>query len=222
MKIIKYLIRLFRFGKNKNTTTEQTEIPKVKKINIDDYPIDPALLINFDYNLVPEPVIEGNVDGKKIILVDDVVQTNILYTIDIKKINQLYSVDFLKEFCLVKCFGQYAGFTAYKYAVLEKHQVDYGIFDLTLGHIINVDNNILEVDGIDICYAIKQVSPKMNFLLCTAHTLNKNSLTMKKFSKKCLNGLNVKLSSRYMNKNSDRYSRIGSMVYPQYNQNANI
>lgn len=171
-------------------------------------PLTRDILETYDYTNIPNPVIVGNQDGKTILLMDDISYTDLLFKLDFKNIKSQYNLDIMETYKVVKCFGRDAGFMAFKYAVLDNNRIDYGIFDLTIGHTVKYENTILNVDGIDICFNIKNNNPGLKYVLCTAHSLNKNSPTILKFTDKLKNGLNDKLVDVYMNKNSDRLHRL--------------
>lgn len=171
-------------------------------------PLTRDILETYDYTNIPNPVIVGNQDGKTILLMDDISYTDLLFKLDFKNIKSQYNLDIMETYKVVKCFGRDAGFMAFKYAVLDNNHVDYGVFDLTIGHTVKYENTILNVDGIDICFNIKNNNPGLKYALCTAHSLNKNSPTILKFTDKLKNGLNDNLVDVYMNKNSDRLHRL--------------
>ena len=172
------------------------------------------LMNGIDYDTIKQPEIL-NPDGKKtIIVVDDVVVTDILYRTDLKKMAQAYNVTPYEDFKIVKCIGDKAGFQAYKYVVLEGNTVDYGVLDITLGHQVRVlDGYYMELDGIDIAKFILEKCPDFKFLLCTAHTLNKSNSTITKYDNKVSKYLGGQLENYYLNKNSHRVDKFYNLIY---------
>ena len=139
------------------------------------------MMNRIDYNVIGKPEIINPEQEKTILLLDDIPYTQLLYLEDAKKIKEEYGLDVHKDFKIVRCLGPNAGFLAYKYFVIDKNKCDYGILDITLGHRVNVTGSwFMELDGIDIANYITKLNPNFKFLLCTAHTINKNSDRYKK------------------------------------------
>lgn len=203
---------------DEKTITEETqeEILHVKtELKFDtEHVISKELMEQYNFSSIPEPEII-NPEGKKTaILVDDVLFTDIMYRSDLKKMKEQYNVDPYHDFKMVKCLGEYAGFQAYKYAVLEGNKVDIGVLDITLGHNFFVGESMcVEVDGIDIAYHIKQINPEFNFLLCTAHTLNTSNTTIERYNNKLKDGLDLTIKDCYLNKNSHRVDNFYLLLY---------
>lgn len=194
-----------------------TEAEKLKEQYIYDPTNTPSkeLMESIDYTSIKEPVIL-NPEGKyTVMLVDDVDVTDIMYRQDMKKMTEVHGVDPYKDFKLVKCLGNQAGFQAYKYVILEGNKVDFGVCDITLGHQLRVlDGYYMEIDGIDIAYYIKQANPNFKFLLCTAHTLNNNNSTITKYNNKIKKNFPGKeLKDFYLNKNSYRIDKFYDLTY---------
>lgn len=178
--------------------------------------LDKSYLMNYDYNSLEEPVIL-NPEGKKTLLVvDDIVVTELLYRADLHKMESQYDVKPYEDFKIVKCLGKDAGFIAFKY--LSKNPIDYGIIDITLEQQIR-DNNIYiaDLDGIDIVSYIKEVNPNFKYVLCTAHSLNKNNNLVDTYNKKIQKNLKTKLENIYINKNTNRVDRLYNLLYGDKN-----
>lgn len=186
-----------------------------------DYIYDPTLIPTrdiietIDFSTIQQPIIlNDDLNKPTVIVIDDVACTDIMYKQDIKKMSEIYHVDPYKDFRLIKCIGEQAGLQAYKYAVIENNKIDYGIIDITLGHQLRVmDGYYMEMDGIDVAYYLKQVNPNFNFLLCTAHTLNRNNSVITKYDNKMIKNFNTKLETYYLNKNSYRVDKFYQLVY---------
>lgn len=192
-----------------DTTSKPTEL-----LFDNNHVITKELMDEYDYSNIPEPEIL-NPDGKiTAIVVDDVAFTDIMYRHDLKKMVEQYGVEPYKDFKMVKFLGDYAGFQAYKYVVLEGNKVDLGVLDITLGHTFCVkDRMCVEVDGIDIAYHLKQACPDFKFLLCTAHTLNLNNSTIERYATKLKDSLGINIQSVYLNKNSYRVDKFYHLLY---------
>lgn len=202
-----------------NTVTEEpnkkTEDPMMNYIyDPTSTPSNEMFLNAVDYNSIPEPEIINPGGKKTLILVDDVVYTDIMYRQDAKKMATQYNVDPYSDIKMVKCLGEKAGFQAYKYAVIDGNPVDFGVLDITLGHQLRVmDSYYMEVDGIDVARFIKEKNPNFKFLLCTAHTLNKTNSIITKYDSKVEKHLGGKLEDYYLNKNSYRVDKFYLLVY---------
>lgn len=176
--------------------------------------ITKEMLEQFDYSSIPEPEILNPDAPRTAILVDDIVFTDIMYRHDLKKMVEQYGCAPYQDYKMVKCLGDYAGFQAYKYVVLEGNKIDVGVLDITLGHNFCIqDRMCVEVDGVDIAYHIKQACPDFKFLLCTAHTLNLNNTTIERYYNKLKDSLGIDLKSVYLNKNSYRVDKFYQLLY---------
>ena len=165
----------------------------------------------------PYPAIENANADRVLLLVDDIPFTEILYQNDFKAIKDKFGLDIKKEFRLVKCFGEYAGFTAYKYAVLEENKIDLGFLDITLGHKICLRKQwYKEIDGIDIAILLRNVYPDFSFLLCTAHTLNMQNQVVQTYDQKVQKYFGIPLEQKYLPKNSDRLDRVYNHIITKF------
>ena len=172
------------------------------------------IMEQYDYSSIPEPEILNPDAPRTAILVDDILFTDIMYRHDLKKMTAQYGCAPYQDYKMVKCLGDYAGFQAYKYVVLEGNKIDVGVLDLTLGHNFCIQDRLCtEVDGVDIAYHIKQACPDFKFLLCTAHTMNLNNSTIERYYNKLKDSLGIDLRSVYINKNSYRVDKFYQLLY---------
>lgn len=207
---------------NKITTNDEKKDDKQEDIkeNVEeeilckpDYPICEEMLNSYDFSALPKPQITNPDAEKTFLMVDDIPYTKLLFKQDFKTILPLHGKDIENDFKIVECFGNKAGWMAYKYAVLDNNKIDYGMFDITLGHVLKYNERIMDIDGIDIAYHIKNKFESMKFLLFTAHSLNKDSAIINRYITKLKNALNINLQDVYLNKNSDRYETIYKLLY---------
>jgi len=167
-----------------------------------------------DYNDYPSPEIIENNKDKTIFFLDDISNMWYLYNSDIITIKKKHDVDLLKEFNIIKCFGEKAGFSAYKFTETEYRKVDYAILDITLGYGIKLrSGEYIEYDGIDIFLRLRELNPDIKFIFCTAHTLNKKNPTVGYFFDKFESNTGLKFKDYYLNKSSDRAAVIYNLLY---------
>lgn len=171
------------------------------------------MMSRIDYESIGEPEIINPEGNKTLLLLDDIPYTQLLYMEDVKKIKNEFDFDIYKEYKIVRCLGPEAGFLAYKYFVIDKNPCDIGILDITLGHRVNVTGSwFMELDGIDIAGYITKLNNNFKFLLCTAHTMNKNNYMVNTYNNKCKKIFGKELDAYYLNKNSDRHISIYDLI----------
>lgn len=208
-----------KLTKLSNKDVENTEEP-IELEEVDDsknfdsnFPLSFDIISTYDFDKVPSPNIL-NPEGKKtILLVDDIPYTKLLFKSDFKNIDTLYDKKINEDYKIIECFGNKAGWIALKYALIEENTVNFGIFDITLGHVLKYNERAFEIDGIDIACNIYNKFPTMKFLLFTAHSLNKKSSVISKYENKIINGLNIRLEDVYLNKNSNRINKLYNLLY---------
>lgn len=219
MKVLKTLFNNFKnkFTKSKNDDNKINI--EAKSVNIVDYVSDKTntptheIMSKIDYSNIGEVEIINPNGTKTILTLDDIPYTSFLYYEDASKIKEKYQLDIYNTFKVVRCLGPNAGLLAYKYFVIDKNPVDYGILDITLGQRINVTGSwYMELDGIDIAKYLREINPNFKFVLCTAHTVNKTNYIINTYNKKCLKIFKQELDSFYLNKNSDRYINIYNLL----------
>lgn len=172
------------------------------------------ILSEYDFDGIARPEVIDKGKEKTILVVDDVIYTNILYQSDFKKIKEKYNKDIEEDFNIVKCLGSTAGYSAYRYTIVEGHKVDIAIIDITLGYRVNIANKYyVEIDGIDLAYHLVQKYPDIKFIMCTAHTLNLNNSVVKRYYNKMGIYLNYNLEDKYLNKNDDRVEKLYELIY---------
>ena len=190
------------------------DITHTELLNDNKTVVTKEIMEQYDYSSIPEPEILNPDAPRTAILVDDILFTDIMYRHDLKKMIAQYGCAPYQDYKMVKCLGDYAGFQAYKYVVLEGNKIDVGVLDLTLGHNFCIQDRLCtEVDGVDIAYYIKQACPDFKFLLCTAHTMNLNNSTIERYYNKLKDSLGIDLKHVYLNKNSYRVDKFYQLLY---------
>ena len=208
MKVIDRLKNIFI--KEKKTKSDNTNRDLMDYIYDKTNSPSKDMMSKIDFSQIPDPQIVGNLEADKtIILLDDIPYTEMLYFEDIKKVKNEYNYDVYEKYKIVRCLGPNAGFIAYKYFVLNKNPCHIGILDITLGHRVHVTGGwYMELDGIDIANWISNLNPEFDFVLCTAHTINKENYIVNTYNRKCKKLFNRELDYYYLNKNGERYKKL--------------
>lgn len=218
VNVIDRVLKLFGKSTSTANSTAVTEEKIKKDLEIKEFVYDrtltfkPYMLQELDYSKIPAPEIINPEAQVTVIIVDDIEHAGILYKNDFEKLKdkKIIDTDGLK---IVRCLGQDAGFMAYKYAVIERNPVDYGILDITLGHKIRVfDEWFKEFDGIDLAIAIQEAQPTFKFLFATAHTLNQDNHTVRTYNEKSKRYLQGGLDKYYLSKNTNRVDTIANLL----------
>jgi len=170
-----------------------------------------------------EPVIYGNLESKKtILLVDDQCTVFYLYDLDFKAIKERFNYDILKEFKIVKCDGNEAGFTASEYIKNKTDEIVIGILDLTLGTIVKLeDGSTLIYDGVDLALELIELHSKCKIGICTAHMIDAANPAISSLINKFNTATGHSLLDYAFSKNSDRakhiYKLINDVEHNRYN-----
>ena len=125
-----------------------------------------------DYSSFSKPVIKGNIGSPRVLIIDDINYTVVLYRNDLLEISSKYNKNPLNDFEIVEIFDEDAGFIAHKYVTLDRNIIDYAILDLTLGAVYKIaDGTCVSYDGVDIAIEILKQNPDAKILFVTAHTM---------------------------------------------------
>jgi hypothetical protein len=172
-------------------------------------------VIEIDYDSIESPVLLTNDPTKPyLFILDDVVETFILYSIDFKNINRLHSLNVIEDFNIVQCFGSKAGLIAHKYIELDGGKVDFAVLDITLGYVVKLtDGSFVEYDGVDIAIEILKHNKDAKIIFSTAHTMNKRNPDVARYINKFNNNTGLNIDNHYMNKNSDRVTKLYHFLY---------
>jgi len=149
-----------------------SNIKKQQEVNYSKYTIIEEIPACIDYDTFTKPNIKGNIRTPKVLILDDINYTVILYRNDLLEIAKLHNRNPLIDFEIVEIFDENAGFIAHKYVTLDKNIIDYAILDLTLGAIYKIaDGTCISYDGVDIAIEILKLNPDAKILFVTAHTM---------------------------------------------------
>ncbi len=168
-----------------------------------------------DYSSFTPPEIT-NINGDKTLLIlDDIVYSKELHSIDFNKISAAHNIDVHSDFKIVSCLGADAGFAAYKYVAIDNNIIDYALLDLTIGHSIRLsDGSYVMYDGVDIATEIYKRNPDAVITFITAHTINMHVASIAKYANKLKKNTGMILSEHYIPKLSDtRSEAIYRMLY---------
>jgi len=167
----------------------------------------------FTYDNIADPIIEGNVNSKKVLLiVDDLEVVFDLFAIDFKNIKKRFDVDILAEYKVVKCSGQDAGFIAHKYLMDPKDELVYSLLDITLGRMIKTEHDgILSYDGVDIAIELMENYPDCKIKFCTAHRVDGDN-DLYKFVNKFREFTKLDLKDYTFTKLDDRVQHIYELI----------
>lgn len=183
-------------------------------IDASDTAIPSDILNQFSFKDIAEPSIINPDGSKTLLIVDDVVYTKLLYQFDFNNIKKQYNKDVAVDYKIVNCLDPTAGYSAYKYAIIDNNKIDVAIIDITLGYRVSInDKYYTEIDGIDLAYHLVNKYPDIKYVLCTAHTLNVNNQIVKKYNDKMLKCLGCNIEDKYINKNEYRVDKLYKLLY---------
>jgi len=176
---------------------------------------------DIDYTAYPDVAITNPTGKRKLFILDDIPETQILYASDFDIIEKKHNKNIRKDFKIVKALGRTAGFTAHKYLVIEDHaKIDFAMLDLTLGYVIPVgEGEFIEFDGIDVAIDILEKNPDAKIIFLTAHTIDiKNSAVVpviKMYSEKYFEYTGLDLLKQCVPKDGDRVSAVIELLYSE-------
>lgn len=204
--------------KEEDNTPIILEVEDDDGITLDKDPSRNSLIKVFDYNIFPDPVIEGKGNVLGLLIVDDAAMTKYLYDSDFRKIKREKNKDVLEDFKVYNAYGDKCGYIGYKSLLNIHYNISYAVLDITLGFPIKHESGLcLEIDGVDLAIKMLSKNPDARFIFISAHTLNIRNPIMKKYIEKFndITGLNMK--DYYVNKSDtttiSRYQAIYELLY---------
>lgn len=166
--------------------------------------MDESLPEEVDYSLIPDVVIKGNKDGKKLLFMDDILDQFFLYSLDIEDINERYGMNIYDKYCVLESSGEWAAFSVIK-EINKGESIDFAVLDITIGKSIKLKGGrYVEYDGVDIAIALTKSNPDCKIIFCSSHPLNRRSPDIHLFIKKWEDSTGKVMDDYYFNKNSDR------------------
>lgn len=205
IKKLSYFIKLF-----KNRKVDMCSIESSVECN---QPTREELLAKLDLKKFGKPEYLNKYDPSKktIIIVDDMIQTKALYEITFKDIIRYYSLDILKEYNIICFFGKNVGFVVLDF-LNSGVKIDFAILDVTISTIAKVDDEFIEVDGVDLSIAIDKLYPDYKVMFNSAHTMNSRNPTVRDFMLKFKTYFGVNMNSYSIDKLADRKTAIYNLI----------
>jgi len=209
--MFKRFLNLFNRIRDKDTGKKEYKKKKLNNIVLPDE-IDKSIP-EFSLDNFPDPYVDGNIDSScSFLIMDDLPETFYLYERDFEDIKKATGIDIKKDFKIVKCVGDDAGFIAKKYVKNSKDELVLAILDITLGKMYKIeDGTIVRCDGVDVAVDIFKKYPNCDVRFCSAHRLSRDNAEIKKFITKFENATNYKIEDYFFGKKSNRKKFILDM-----------
>ena len=169
-----------------------------------------------------------NKDRPTIIMVDDLLPTKVLYDVAIKNIKHVKfnkdknecEVDYthdnkikvLEDYNVLYFIGKNVGFSFLHFLESSNIKIDYIVLDITINTFAKVDDNILEIDGVDLAIYIDKKYPDCKIMFNTAHTMNPRNPTVSSYMSKFKQHFNVGIEKYSINKLSNLSIAIYSLI----------
>lgn len=197
---------------------EQVELTKSEMIN------------RIDMSKYGNPIFvnEYNKDKPTIIMVDDLLPTKVLYDVAIKNIKHVKfnkdknecEIDYthdnkikvLEDYNVLYFIGKNVGFSFLHFLEASNIKIDYAVLDITINTFAKVEDNILEIDGVDLAIYIDKKYPDCKIMFNTAHTMNPRNPTVTSYMSKFKQHFNVGIEKYSINKLSNLSIPIYSLL----------
>lgn len=215
LSVVTYLFGYFKTKKNEQAPECVSDLTCSKRLTLAE------LIARIDFTTIPDPVITNETCGKTVLILDDIIESKLMYNTDFSKIKRKYKVDPNKDFRIVYANGSKAGYIAYRYVMDTNNPIDIALLDITLGGIIKFDDgNYIEIDGVDIAIELYKRNPDIKFVFATSHTLNRGASDMLYYFDKFEEATGENLCRYYLDKNNndkenDRALQIKKLLYGQ-------
>lgn len=215
LSVATYLFGYFKSKKEEPSFDCIPDIACSKKVTLAE------LIARIDFSTVPDPVVTNPDSGKTLLILDDIVESKLMYNTDFSKIKRKYKLDVNNDFRIVYANGSKAGYIAYRYIMDVNNPIDIALLDITLGGVIKFeDGNYIEIDGVDIAIELYKRNPDIKFVFATSHTLNRGASDMMYYFDKFEEATGENLCRHYLDKNNndkenERYSQIKKLLYGQ-------
>ena len=213
-----YLLSLKKKIVEVEVVEEQVELTKSEMIS------------RIDMSKYGNPIFVNEYDKDKptIIMVDDLLPTKVLYDVAIKNIKHVkfnkdrneYEVDYthdnkikvLEDYNVLYFIGKNVGFSFLHFLETSNIKIDYAVLDITINTLAKVDDNILEIDGVDLAIYIDKKYPDCKIMFNTAHTMNPRNPTVSSYMSKFKQHFNVGIEKYSINKLSNLSISIYSLL----------
>ncbi|EPU3828892.1 hypothetical protein ACVWU4_000872 [Campylobacter coli] len=205
------LLNIFNLFKPKtdNNAEEKPDIPvdvKIDKLianNSDDYPIEVLTPKNFDKN------------KPSILIVDDNEYIKDLYEYDFKQLDRIANEPISSKYNIIYALGDNSGMLALQYIVRD-FNIKIALLDLTLAKLYNIEEDTLELDGVDLAIALEKYLPNTLYRFLSAHNLEYPIGILMEYLKKASKYLNRDLAAITINKSIRNKEEIFLNLIKEY------
>ena len=212
-----YLLSLKKKIVEVEVVEEQVELTKSEMIS------------RIDMSKYGNPIFVNEYDKDKptIIMVDDLLPTKVLYDVAIKNIKHVKfnkdknecEVDYthdnkikIDDYNVLYFIGKNVGFSFLHFLETSNIKIDYVVLDITINTFAKVEDNILEIDGVDLAIYIDKKNPDCKIMFNTAHTMNPRNPTVSSYMSKFKQHFNVGIEKYSINKLSNLSISIYSLL----------
>ena len=187
------------------------------------------MISRIDMSKYGNPIFVNEYDKDKptIIMVDDLLPTKVLYDVAIKNIKHVKfnkdknecEVDYthdnkikIDDYNVLYFIGKNVGFSFLHFLETSNIKIDYVVLDITINTFAKVDDNMLEIDGVDLAIYIDKKYPDCKIMFNTAHTMNPRNPTVSSYMSKFKQHFNVGIEKYSINKLSNLSISIYSLL----------
>ena len=136
----------------------------------------------------------------KLLIVDDIPDTKVIYEFMFKQILAKYKYDIYKHVEVSYALGNDCVNKAY--AFICKNKIDLACLDLTMGYVVKDGPIIEEINGVDLYYIIKNKNnADANMVFVTAHSFNSDNPVISSYINEFKLAVNDSIYKHYINKN---------------------
>ena len=150
--------------------------------------------------LDPSITINPNNTLPKLLIVDDIPDTKVIYEFMFKQILAKYKYDIYKHVEVSYALGNDCVSKAY--AFICENKIDLACLDLTMGYMVKDGPIIEEINGVDLYYIIKNKNnADASMVFVTAHSFNSDNPVISSYINEFKLAVNDSIYKHYINKN---------------------
>ena len=150
--------------------------------------------------LDPSITINPNDTLPKLLIVDDIPDTKVIYEFMFKQILAKYKYDIYKHVEVSYALGNDCVSKAY--AFICKNKIDLACLDLTMGYMVKDGPIIEEINGVDLYYIIKNKNNQdASMVFVTAHSFNSDNPVISSYINEFKLAVDDSIYKHYINKN---------------------
>ena len=150
--------------------------------------------------LDPNITINPNDTLPKLLIVDDIPDTKVIYEFMFKQILAKYKYDIYKHVEVSYALGNDCVNKAY--AFICKNKIDLACLDLTMGYMVKDGPIIEEINGVDLYYIIKNKNNQdASMVFVTAHSFNSDNPVISSYINEFKLAVDDSIYKHYINKN---------------------